>query len=70
MSETNLIPHFMLLFNSKSLINRSRTEVMVPLKEVNETSRDKFVSAINSLNPGGGTCLGNGIMRGMDVSLH
>ena len=60
----------MLLFNSKSLINRSRTEVMVPLKEVNETSRVAFVSAINSLNPGGGTCLGNGIMRGMDVSLH
>ena len=36
-------------------------------QEVTDSSRDVFVNAINNLNPDGGTCLGDGIMKGMDV---
>ena len=36
-------------------------------QEVTDSSRDVFVNAINNLKPDGGTCLGDGIMKGMDV---
>ena len=52
------------------ILNRTNTGVPVDLKEVNDATRDEFVDAIKSLNPGGGTCLGNGMMRGMDVSFQ
>ena len=34
---------------------------------MNDTSRDIFVNGINSLKAKGGTCLGDGLMRGMDT---
>ena len=55
-------------FSSNSNGN-SATEDM-PLTKITDSNRQTFVNAIERLNPNGGTCLGNGIMKGMDVSLE
>ena len=34
---------------------------------MNDTTRDTFVNAINRLRAKGGTCLGDGLMKGMDT---
>ena len=34
---------------------------------MNDTTRETFVTAINSLKAKGGTCLGDGLMKGMDT---
>ena len=34
---------------------------------MNDTTRDTFVNAINRLRADGGTCLGDGLMKGMDT---
>ena len=39
------------------------------LTKVTDNNRNDFVNAINSLKANGGTCLGTGLMRGMDVSI-
>ena len=62
LSNNLLVSSFFILPNSSS------TEVVVDLKEVIDSNRDEFVQAINGLKPGGGTCLGDGITKGMDVS--
>ena len=38
------------------------------LTKVDDTNRQEFVSVINNLRPDGGTCLGLGLTKGMDVS--
>ena len=38
------------------------------LTKVDDTNRQEFVDVINKLRPNGGTCLGLGLMKGMDVS--
>ena len=48
------------------LYSSSATED-VPSRAVNDTTRDIFVNAINSMKPKGGTCLGDGLMKGMDT---
>ena len=62
LSNNLLVSSFFILPNSSS------TEVVVDLKEVIDSNRDEFVQAINDLDPNGKTCLGDGIMKGMDVS--
>ena len=37
---------------------------------VNDTNRDSIADIIGNLKMHGGTCLGNGLMQGMDVRLH
>ena len=37
------------------------------LTRIDESNRNDFVNVINSLIPNGGTCLGSGLMKGMDV---
>ena len=54
-------------FSSNSHGN-SATEDM-PLTAITDSNRQTFLDRIYSLNPNGGTCLGNGIMKGMDVSF-
>ena len=39
----------------------------VSLRAVNNSTRQTFVNAINGLNANGGTCLGDGLMKGMDT---
>ena len=39
------------------------------IAKVDDTNRQEFVNAINYLRPNGGTCLGLGLMKGMDVSV-
>ena len=55
-------------FSSNSNGN-SATEDM-PLTAITDSNRQTFLNKIESLRPNGGTCLGNGIMKGMDVSLE
>lgn len=38
-----------------------------PLTKIDSGSRGRLVAAINGLNANGGTCLGNGLMQGMDT---
>ena len=38
------------------------------LIKLTESNRQDFVDVIGSLKPNGGTCLGKGLMKGMDVS--
>ena len=45
------------------------TSINQDLKKVTDNNRNDFVNAINSLEAKGGTCLGTGLMRGMDVSI-
>ena len=47
-------------FSSDSSVDKSLTRV-------DESNRNEFVNAINNLRPNGGTCLGSGLMKGMDV---
>ena len=37
--------------------------------KVTDSNREVFASVINSLIANGGTCLGTGLMKGMDVSI-
>ena len=37
------------------------------LTRVDENNRNDFADVINNLRPDGGTCLGSGLMKGMDV---
>ena len=46
------------------------TSIDQPLAKITDANRDIFVDAINGLKPKGGTCLGTGLMRGMDVSIR
>ena len=39
------------------------------LTKVDDNNRKDFVKVINDLKPNGGTCLGLGLMKGMDVSI-
>ena len=39
----------------------------ISLRAVNDTSRPTFVTAINHLKAKGGTCLGDGLLKGMDT---
>ena len=39
------------------------------LTMVDDNNRQDFVKVINDLKPNGGTCLGLGLMKGMDVSI-
>jgi calcium-activated chloride channel regulator 4 len=39
------------------------------LTKVDDNNRQDFVKVINDLKPNGGTCLGLGLMKGMDVSI-
>ena len=45
----------------------SQSSVDKTLTRVDESNRNAFVDAINSLILNGGTCLGSGLMKGMDV---
>ena len=54
---------------SSSSSGNSATEDM-PLTAITDSNRQTFLNKIESLNPNGGTCLGNGIMKGMDVSFE
>ena len=47
-------------FSSDSSVDKSLTRV-------DESNRNAFVDTINNLRPNGGTCLGSGLMKGMDV---
>ena len=38
------------------------------LTKVSDNNREEFVSVLDRLNANGGTCLGTGLMKGMDVS--
>ena len=38
------------------------------LIRVDESNRNDFIEVINNIRPNGGTCLGLGLMKGMDVS--
>ena len=40
-----------------------------PLTPVSDSNREQFASVINNLKADGGTCLGTGLMKGMDVSI-
>ena len=40
------------------------------LTKVTDANRDSFINTIYGLNPNGGTCLGLGLMKGMDVSNY
>ena len=40
------------------------------LQAISDANRPQFVKTINDLNAKGGTCLGDGIMKGMDVSTQ
>jgi hypothetical protein len=37
------------------------------ITKVTDSNRQEFINTINALNPNGGTCLGDGLMKGMDV---
>ena len=39
------------------------------LTKLTENNRQEFVNVIDRLKPDGGTCLGKGLMKGMDVSI-
>ena len=39
------------------------------ITKVNDSNRQDFINAINGLIPKDGTCLGDGLMKGMDVSF-
>ena len=39
------------------------------ITKVNDNNRQDFINAINGLIPKDGTCLGDGLMKGMDVSF-
>ena len=39
------------------------------LTKLTEKNRQEFVDVIDRLKPNGGTCLGKGLMKGMDVSI-
>ena len=39
------------------------------ITKVNDINRQDFINIINGLQPNGGTCLGFGLMKGMDVSV-
>ena len=45
----------------------SDSKVDKTLTRVDESNRNEFVNVINNLRPEGGTCLGLGLMKGMDV---
>ena len=45
------------------------TSIDLPLTEVADNNRKKFLDAIDILRANGGTCMGDGLMRGMDVSI-
>ena len=45
------------------------TKVDKALTKVTDINRNEFVDAINKLRANGGTCLGDGLMKGMDVSF-
>ena len=47
-------------FSSDSKVDKSLTRV-------DENNRNDFADVINNLRPQGGTCLGSGLMKGMDV---
>ena len=47
-------------FSSDSKVDKSLTRV-------DENNRNDFADVINNLRPDGGTCLGSGLMKGMDV---
>ena len=38
--------------------------------ELTDQNREEFVHTIDSLKADGGTCMGDGLMKGMDVSKH
>ena len=48
-------------------LQSSTASADVSLRAVNDTTRDTFVNAINRLRADGGTCLGDGLMKGMDT---
>ena len=37
------------------------------ITKVTDINRQEFINTINALAPNGGTCLGDGLMKGMDV---
>ena len=54
-------------FNFRSSTTGGSAQENKPLTEVTSENRNVFVDVINSLKVGGGTCLGLGLMKGMDV---
>ena len=60
---------YILIINSSYFYSSSTAED-VKLTEVTDSNRVSIAQVINNLNPNGGTCLGDGIMKGMDVSQN
>ena len=45
----------------------SQSSVDKTLTRVDDSNRNDFANVISNLRPNGGTCLGSGLMKGMDV---
>ena len=56
-----------IICNFRSSTTGGSAQENKPLTEVTSENRNVFVDVINSLKVGGGTCLGLGLMKGMDV---
>ena len=56
--------HIVLIFSSDVVTNKRLTNI------TSESIRDDLVKIIESLKADGGTCLGDGLKNGMDVSSN
>ena len=56
-----------IIFNFRSSTTGGSAQENKPLTKVTSENRNVFVDVINALKVGGGTCLGLGLMKGMDV---